>query len=175
MSCFAIIEMTQDQGQAVARLIPDEVEVEQAGIPDTIALADTPVQKSKSKPTAGSAAETVHRELAQRLGAARLGRLVKDGKLVISNNAPENGVAGAYQNGVVTLYPENIAPGQAWSVFLHEAGEHAGLEQMLGDKYANLVQRFDALVREKNPDAIRAVERVPADTPAEHVHSERLA
>jgi hypothetical protein len=172
MSCFAIIEMTQDQGQVVARLIPDDVE--QAGMPDTIALTDTPVQQSKGNPNAGSVAETVHRELAQRLGLKPLSQLIKNNKLVIASHAPD-GTQGSYQNGVVTLYPDNIATGQAWAVFLHEAGEHAGLEQMLGDKYSSLVQRFNALVREKNPDALRAVERVPADTPPQHVASERLA
>lgn len=172
MSCFAIIEMTQDQGQVVARLIPDDVE--QAGMPDTIALTDTPVQQSKGNPNAGSVAETVYRELAQRLGLKPLSQLIKNNKLVIASHATD-GTQGSYQNGVVTLYPDNIATGQAWAVFLHEAGEHAGLEQMLGDKYSSLVQRFNALVREKNPDALRAVERVPADTPPQHVASERLA
>ena len=116
----------------------------------------------------------VRNELINKLGSGTFNKLVQSGRLVISDNAPPN-VAGVYDNGVVTLYPQNIPVGQAWSVFVHEAGEHAALSTMLGNEYADLVKQFNQLLEKGNPEAIKAAERVPASTPAEHIDSERLA
>ena len=90
---------------------------------------------------------------------------------------PDN-ISGVYNpdSDSVTLFTDNIPPGQALAVFLHEAGEHAGLQQMLGDqKYRQLQANFDRMLLEDNPHVRAAAERVPTDTPAEHVGSERLA
>lgn len=85
-------------------------------------------------------------------------------------------IAGAFDGNAVWMVADNIQQGEAWGVFLHEAGEHAGLETMLGaERYRDVVAHFDKLVKSGNVDAVRAVERVPADTPAVHVNSERLA
>nr|HPQ95425.1 PLxRFG domain-containing protein [Thiolinea sp.] len=84
--------------------------------------------------------------------------------------------AGVFDGKAVTLFADNIAPGDAWGVFLHEAGEHAELESMLGaEKYKQVQAQFGRLLGEQNPDAVRAAERVPGDTPDRHVPSERLA
>ncbi|PID44095.1 MAG: hypothetical protein CSB47_11690 [Proteobacteria bacterium] len=88
----------------------------------------------------------------------------------------DTNAAGVYHKDKVYLVTDNIAKGEAYGVFLHEAGEHAGLASMLGgDKYAQVVEQFNRLLKAKNADAVRAAERVPGGTPSEHVASERLA
>lgn len=133
-------------------------------------------QDTTGRTRSGLSVSGVQAELAAKLGDARVKRLQLLGKLVLADNPPADGVQGSYQNGVVTLYSDNIQQGDAWGVFLHEAGEHANLEQMLGaEKHALVVSSFDKLVKSGNADAIRAAERVPANTPEQHVAAERLA
>lgn len=133
-------------------------------------------EDSTGRTRSGLSVSEAQTELADHVGTKRLERLLKIGKLVIADQSPAEGVQGSYQNGVVTLYADNIQPGEVWGVFLHEAGEHAGLEQMLGaEKYQVAVSSFDKLVESGNADALQAVDRVPGDTPQQHVNSERLA
>lgn len=221
MSCFAMIEVAQQEGRLVGRLLPDRT-IEQTKNMNPSALMESiqPVETapmlerggvsatengttqgrpqsqeqslekpedqyessgsirfSRSNKLVGSKSSVsqLTQVIKNKLGAKRVDRLIQQGKLVISE-VPVDGTQGSYQQGVVTLYVANIQPENAWGVFLHEAGEHAGLEQMLGaEKYQQLVSSFDKLVKSGNADAIRAVERVPGDTPAEHLNSERLA
>lgn len=152
-----------------------------AGTKANVLTNEDIVKRSQQSPSTGRtrsglSVSGVQAELAAKLGDARVKRLQLLGKLVLADNPPADGVQGSYQNGVVTLYSDNIQQGDAWGVFLHEAGEHASLEQMLGaEKYALVVSSFDKLVKSGNADAIRAAERVPANTPEQHVAAERLA
>lgn len=152
-----------------------------AGSKTKILTNEDIVKRSQQSPSTGRtrsglSVSEVQAELEAKLGDARVKRLQRLGKLVLADNPPADGVQGSYQNSVVTLYPDNIQQGDAWGVFLHEAGEHANLEQMLGaEKYALVVSSFDKLVKSGNADAIRAAERVPANTPERHVAAERLA
>ena len=156
-------------------------EIGTAGGKTTILTNEDIVKRSQQSPSTGRtrsglSVSEVQAELAAKLGDARVKRLLMLGKLVFADNPPAESVQGRYQNGVVTLYPDNIPQGEAWGVFLHEAGEHAALEKMLGaEKYALVMSSFDKLVKSGNADALRAVERVPGDTPQQHVAAERLA
>lgn len=136
---------------------------------------DIPFSK-KGRHSSGkeSTAKQVRNELSQRFGK-RISRLEKSGRLIIKDKASDDS-AGAYADGKVTLYANNIEQGNAFGVFLHEAGEHAGLESMVGAaKYKKIVKQFETLLSKGNEYAQRAVDRVPSDTKAEHVNAERLA
>lgn len=133
-----------------------------------------------SKPASGSTVEAVRNDLSGKVrdltfleqsGQLQIVPLASDLPVDAASNA-----VGLYQDGKVYLVADNISAGDAYGVFLHEAGEHAGLSAMLGDKkYQQVVDQFDRLLRSKNADAVRAAERVPGNTPDEHVASERLA
>lgn len=83
--------------------------------------------------------------------------------------------AGMWDGRHVWLVADRIRPGKAIGVFLHEVGEHAGMQDMLGDRYPDLVRQFKRLLDEGNVEAARAVARVPKGTPEEDVDKERLA
>ena len=113
--------------------------------------------------------------LSARLGQKTVNQLIRHSRLVISSAKPNSNVAASYSNNTVTLYPENIQQGDEWAVFLHEAGEHANLSNMLGQaKYQQVTNQFKKLLDENNPDAMLAVKRVPPNTPKEHIASEQL-
>lgn len=75
----------------------------------------------------------------------------------------------------VYLIGNRITPQTLAGLFLHEVGEHAGLADMLGPDYGRITMHFQKLLREKDTYATWAAMRVPANTPAAHVHSEQLA
>lgn len=112
---------------------------------------------------------------------ARFGKTIaameQRGFLKITERAPDgmDGAQGMYDGKAVHLFADSIEPGQEIGVFLHEAGEHASMEQMLGDRYAGLVARANELVREGDPDALAAQGRIPADTAPAARDSELLA
>ncbi|UJS26292.1 PLxRFG domain-containing protein [Thiothrix winogradskyi] len=133
------------------------------------------VTEDASNSAQGGTVAAVRAELVAKLGK-RLALLERSGKLVLSDSPPRDGAQGSFLNGVVTLYPQNIQPGNAWGVFLHEAGEHANLAAMLKDKYAVVVAQFNRLLESGNAYALRADSRQKAaQTAANDVDSERLA
>jgi hypothetical protein len=83
--------------------------------------------------------------------------------------------------GAMYLVADNIDPGAAFSVLMHEAGVHAGLKPFIGE------QNVAALVRELRAWAAvdadtdegrlarAALDRIPSDTPAEHIDEELVA
>lgn len=87
----------------------------------------------------------------------------------------EGAAAGYYDGKTAHLFADGIEPGSELGVFLHEVGEHASMEQMLGPQYSKLVARAKALVESGDPLAEAADARIPEDTAAEHRDSELLA
>lgn len=86
-----------------------------------------------------------------------------------------SGVQGMYDGKTVHMFADGIANGDEVGVFLHEAGEHASMEAMLGGRYAGLVKRAHELVRDGDADALAAQARIPADTAEAVRDSELLA
>lgn len=84
-------------------------------------------------------------------------------------------VVGVTVDGNVGLVANMLTPVMVPGVFLHEAGEHAALSNMLGRDYGRVVREFNRLLRADDTYAKQAAMRVPAGTPARHVPSERLA
>lgn len=88
----------------------------------------------------------------------------------------EGPVQGYWDGKQAHLFADGIAPGNEVAVLLHEVGEHASMEDMLGpNQYERLVSRAHDLVEQGDPIAVRAMERIPDDTPAQYVDSELLA
>ncbi|MFJ7794514.1 LPD23 domain-containing protein [Pseudomonas sp. NPDC096950] len=85
------------------------------------------------------------------------------------------GIAGLERNGKVYLCADRISRDQIVGLFLHEVGEHAALNRMLGPDYGRLVSQFERLLQSGDPYARRSAARVPKSTPAYQVPSERLA
>ena len=78
--------------------------------------------------------------------------------------------------GKVYLIAENIKEGEAGGVLLHEVGEHAALNEMVGnDAYESLSKNFEELLKAKDPVAVAASKRIPKNTPESHIKSEQLA
>lgn len=90
---------------------------------------------------------------------------------------PIDGPAQGYWDGKVAhLFAASIEPGLEVAVLLHEVGEHASMRAMLGkEAYARLVERAYGLVDAGNETAMRAVDRIPDDTPDQYKDSEFLA
>ncbi len=84
-------------------------------------------------------------------------------------------IAGVTTSECVYLVAGQINPDQATGIFLHEVGEHAGMEQMLGADYGRLVGQFDRLLQRGDSYATWAAARVPRSTGQENINSERLA
>ena len=88
----------------------------------------------------------------------------------------EGPVQGYWDGKQAHLFADGIAPGNEVAVLLHEVGEHASMEDMLGpNQYERLVSRAHDLVEQGDPTAVRAMDRIPDDTPAQYVDSELLA
>ena len=134
-----------------------------------------------------STAKTVRTALAKRFGIAIL-QMEKRGFLKIWDTTAQynadgqssrqiEGVAqGMWDGKVVHLFADGIEPGNEVAVMLHEAGEHASMQKMLGpEAYKRLVARAHELMRADDPTALEAVMRIPDDTPERHLNSELLA
>lgn len=149
-------------------------------------------------PSAGSAmlgqqaimhAGEVRALLEQRYGAPVIDALASAGRLRIvqtTSDLPEwirsthdraqlDLVSGLTTGGQVTLIADKLTPSSCSGVFLHEMGEHASLETMLGPDYLRLVRHFNRLLAQQDSYATWAALRVPASTPQRHIPSERLA
>lgn len=127
--------------------------------------------------------------LEQRYGAPVIDALASAGRLQIvqtTADLPEwirnthdraqlDLVSGLTTGGQVTLIAEKLTPSSCSGVFLHEMGEHASLEKMLGPDYLRLVRHFNRLLAQQDSYATWAALRVPASTPQRHIPSERLA
>ena len=88
----------------------------------------------------------------------------------------EGPVQGYWDGKQAHLFADGIAPGNEVAVLLHEVGEHASMEDMLGpNHYERLVSRAHDLVDQGDPTAVRAMDRIPDDTPRQYVDSELLA
>ena len=88
----------------------------------------------------------------------------------------EGPVQGYWDGKQAHLFADGIAPGNEVAVLLHEVGEHASMEDMLGpNQYERLVSRAHDLVDQGDPTAVRAMDRIPDDTPRQYVDSELLA
>ena len=153
---------------------------ERVAEPDALKSPKPAAQFSQAVTETGTTVEDLRHELATKVRGLKL--LEKTGKVQLVQSASELPVradastAGLYHHDTVYLVADNLTAGEAYGVFLHEAGEHAGLESMLGaDKYSQVVQQFERLLDNNNVDALRAVERVPESTPDAQVASERLA
>lgn len=144
-----------------------------------------PAQRQRTPAT--STADTIRTELRGRFGDLA-DRLEKRGLLKIWDSAAdynqqadqasqiEGEVQGSFDGRTSHLFGDGIEPGKAIAVFLHEVGEHANMQVMLGEKrYADLVARAHEMVAGEDPTAERADMRIPEDTPAEHRDSELLA
>ncbi len=84
--------------------------------------------------------------------------------------------SGFYDGQTVHLFANGIQTGEEMAVFLHEAGEHAAMESMLGPKvYADLVNRANTLVAQNDATALEAKARIPLNTNPAHLDSELLA
>ncbi|WP_156507716.1 LPD5 domain-containing protein [Halioglobus sp. HI00S01] len=84
-------------------------------------------------------------------------------------------IQGVHDGKISYLVADNISPGMAPGVLLHEVGEHAGMRDMLGDQYVELIQQFKRLLREEDAFACTADALVPTSTPAQNIDSERIA
>lgn len=149
------------------------------GYSETVNLSGTKSGNQFSEGPATSTGNTtaqVRDALSARFGKT-IAAMERRGFLKISERAPEGmaGAQGMYDGKAVHLFADNIQPGDEVGVFLHEAGEHASMEAMLGDRYAGLVARVNELVREGDPDALAAQGRIPADTAPAARDSELLA
>ena len=59
---------------------------------------------------------------------------------------------------------------------MHEVGEHAALNEMVGDvQYEALSKNFDELLKAEDPLAVAASNRIPKRTPTSKLKSEQLA
>lgn len=88
-----------------------------------------------------------------------------------------DGPAQGYWDGKVAhLFADGIEPGNEVAVLLHEVGEHASMKKMLGaEAYSKLVERAYDLVDAEDQTAMRAIDRIPDDTPDHYKDSEFLA
>lgn len=116
--------------------------------------------------TGGQTLDQLNTEVANAKGVlgAALRRLVKSGKIKLAASHPEGkNVAGEFDGSTATLYADNIAPGRALSVAMHEVAAHLGLTKLLGENaYNALAARIERLA-ETDPLAQRALDRVPQD------------
>ena len=88
----------------------------------------------------------------------------------------EGPVQGYWDGKTAHLFADGIEPGLEVAVLLHEVGEHASMEDMLGpNRYQKLVDRAYDLVEQGDDAAVRAMDRIPDDTPDQYRDSEFLA
>ena len=94
-----------------------------------------------------------------------------------SDGKPHPADAKGYFDGQrAYLVADNLAPGEASGVLLHEVGAHYGMEQMLGPQlYRQLLSEIEAKAKAGVAEFKDALDRIPADTPPERVKDELLA
>ena len=164
-----------------------EEDVDQAGIESD--LEDTIL--SEGDTSIGISTDKVKTEIESSFGKKTVRKLTKNDGITILATQKEleaeiktdpsmegRKVAGAFDpnTGKVYLVAENIDEGKAPGVLLHEVGEHAALNDMLGDvQYEALSKNFNELVKAKDPIALAAQKKVPKKTPPSRRKSEELA
>ena len=90
--------------------------------------------------------------------------MIQAGKLIIKDQAPEDGVKGSFLNGVATLYADQIAKGDGMSVLLHEVGAHMGMKNLIGEEgYKDLAQRIKNLAASGDKIAQKALAMIPKE------------
>ena len=88
----------------------------------------------------------------------------------------EGAAQGMWDGKTAHLFADGIAQGDEVAVMLHEVGEHASMQTMLGtQQYDRLVARAHDLMYADDPIALAAVARIPDDTAEEFRNSELLA
>lgn len=139
---------------------------------------------SEAGPT-GNTADNIRTALRQRFGDV-IEKLESRGILKLwdtvqafndgQNSERIDGAASGFYDGKTAhLFGDGINPGEEVGVFLHEVGEHATMQQMMGPRYDNLVRRAHDLVAQENQIALAAEARIPEDTALERRDSELLA
>jgi hypothetical protein len=89
-------------------------------------------------------------------------------------NSSAQAVTG--KDGSVVIFTRNTTPDQMEGLLLHEVGIHSGMRGLVGDKgFDSLLGRVDELVSLNDGPALRARDRVPANTPEANVREETLA
>jgi hypothetical protein len=156
---------------------------------------DLDIAASKGKPVKGIGEEAVQKEAETTFGKKTVRRLLKNNALKIVKSAKDlpgnlklklmedkggrvRVIKGAYdlETGVTYLVSDNIAEGEAAGVFLHEVGEHASLNQMVGKKnYDQISEQIDTLVKNGDEVATAANARIPENTPKKLLQSEKIA
>lgn len=148
-----------------------------------VAMFSRPTQDQASTGTA----KTVRAALAKRFGLTIV-QMEKRGFLKIwdttaqfnesgqSSRQIEGAAQGMWDGKVAHLFADGIEQGNEVAVMLHEVGEHASMQKMLGpEAYKRLVARAHELMRADDPTALEAVMRIPDDTPEKFLNSELLA
>lgn len=88
----------------------------------------------------------------------------------------EGTAQGLWDGKTAHLFADGIQQGDEVAVMLHEVGEHASMQKMLGtQQYNRLVARAHDLMYADDPVALEAVARIPDNTPEKFRDSELLA
>lgn len=112
----------------------------------------------------------------ERAGFLKIWRTLDDFNAQAAGEDKIVGLAQGCFDGRVHLFSDVIDPGDELGVFLHEAGGHAGLQQMLGPrKFAELVKRARDLAEQGDETAEIAAMRIPGDTPEDEAGEELVA
>ena len=136
----------------------------------------------------GSTAADITAELKQFMRTASLGRNVNVVQSVQAlppsvrrSVSPTEFTQGFVVDGKAFLIADNIEPGTARAVFMHEVGAHLGMENMLGDQYDAMVDRIVGWAGQggktlESSLAVKALERVKsAQVSDEQANSELVA
>jgi hypothetical protein len=132
-------------------------------------------------PTPNTPIATIRDTLKTAIGAFRLAKMEKSGlvRLVQSVDELEGrhspDTQGFWDGETAWLVADNLHESDAVGVFLHELGEHAGMEAMLGDSYSALSDRIAKLAEGGDIAAQSALARIPAATAERHRASESIA
>lgn len=151
------------------------------------AVAESVDQLSRPEQAGTSTAATVRAALNSRFGKL-IERMEGRGFLQVWDSAEQfnqsgqssrhvEGVAqGLWDGKTAHLFADGIRQGDEVAVMLHEVGEHASMQKMLGpQQYNRLVARAHDLMYADDPIALAAVARIPENTPEKFRDSELLA
>ena len=137
---------------------------------------------SRGPNAAGMSVESATSLLRKRFGK-RIDKMLEAGTLKIVATPAElpawgkgqRGIGGAWDGTTAWIVASQASPETLAATYLHEVGEHAGMQEMLGDKYQDIITRLDDLIWDGDATANRAASRVPKDTMAKDEQHERLA
>lgn len=138
----------------------------------------------------GQTAQSLRAEIAQALGQKGeriVSALERAGFLRIVQGqqellATQSGIVrGMYDGKAVTLVADNIPRGEAFGTFLHEAGGHMAMPDLLGkDAFSRLSKDFQSLLKAGDPIARKVEDHVQSllksgEMKPEHADEERIA